>query len=312
MYMSYSAFNFWDRCKLSYWHRYIAKTRPPEIDNRVNMLYGAIVGVAFEQFYNEKMWRLPNFLEELYGRLPRIGAKVIADETADGKNGTIIWGEKRPGDKKPTYKSLDEVLEDVRGAVQRGLKTIRYHRLVGPEAVAELKLDSKINGHHLAGRADFVIQRVPPDNDKIILDGKGSKFRDDYVDKRQLRWYAMLYEHQRKFLPDKVGFLYWRSEPEAAIDWHQVTAAETATLRESVFETIEIIEAKRRQLPIAPEPTRQQIVEHFPAQPSKDCKWCNFLSACDEGTRHVKNQGKHPEPISEGDPDGTGVGDVGL
>lgn len=307
MYISYSGFNFWDKCPLSYWHRYVNKTVPPELDNRINMLYGASVGVSFEHFYNERMWRQPNFLETMHAKVPAIVKKVIAEETAPGKNGYINWA-----DKKSNYKNEDDVVVDVRDAITRGLKIIRRHRLVGPEMTAEFKLDSKTNGHVLGGRCDIYVHRTQPENDRCILDGKGSKFRDTYVDKRQLRWYAMLYEDHRGYLPDKVGFLYWRSDPDTAVDWFMVTRDDTAELRKAVFETCDTIEERKRSLPLAPEPTREQIVAAFPAQPSKDCRWCNFLSACDEGQRYEKNRGKAPMPISGDDPSGSGVEDVGI
>ncbi len=307
MYISYSGYHFWDKCPFSYWHRYVNKTQPPTLDNRINMLYGTIVGASFEHFYNQRMWRIPNFLDVMLAKVPDIAKKVMMDETAEGKNGVIDWT-----DKKANYKSLDDVIEDVQDAVRRGVKIVKFHRLVGPETSAELKLDFKNSGHLFAGRPDMVIRRVPPHNDLVILDGKGSKFRDTYVDKRQLRWYSMLFEDHRKVLPDKVGFLFWRSEPETAIDWYDITHEDTEALRAAVFEAIETIESRRRMLPVAPKPTREQILEAFPAQPSKDCRWCNYLTACEEGTRHMANTRKAPVPISEGDPNGTGVDDVGL
>jgi PD-(D/E)XK nuclease superfamily len=308
MYISYSGFSSNEKCPYSYWHRYVAKTVPPVPDNRINMLYGGTIGISFEHFYNQKMWRLPNFQEVMVSKVPELMAKVMSDETAPGKNGIINWT-----DEKANFRSLNAVIEAVQEAIPRGLKIIRHHRLVGPEATAEMKLDSKTNGHILGGRCDILVQRVPPHNDTVIVDGKGSKFRDQYVDKRQLRWYAMLFEDHRKRLPDKVGFLYWRSDPETGIDWYEVKPDETAELRQVVFEAMEKIEERKRSLPVAPEPTREQILTAFPAQPSFDhCKWCNYLSACDEGTRFMANRGKAPLPISEGDSDGSGVDDVGL
>jgi hypothetical protein len=307
MYISYSGFSSNEKCPYSYWHRYVAKTVPPELDNRVNMLYGSTVGRSFEHFYNQKMWRIPDFVDVMVSKVPEIAAKVMVDETAPGKNGIINWD-----DTTANYHSLDEVVEDARDAIRRGVKIIKYHRLVGPEATAEMKLDSKKNGHILGGRSDFVIRRVPPHGDLVILDGKGSRFRGEYVDKRQLRWYAMLFEDHRKVLPDKVGFLYWRSDPETSIDWYEVQPSDTDALRTAVFQAIEKIEELRRNLPIAPEPTREQVLSAFPAQPSRDCRWCNYLSACEDGTRFMQNRGKAPLPILDGDPDGTGVDDVGL
>lgn len=307
MYISYSGFNFWEKCPYSYYHRYVIKTVPPELDNRINMLYGGSVGVVFDQFYKEKLWRLPNFTEEMKSRVPKIVAKIIEEETAPGKNGYINWA-----DKKAEYKNVDDVVADVQDAIPRGLRILKHHRLVGPEMHTEMKLDTKANGHVRGGRADIVVRRVPPDNDLVLLDGKGSKYRDTYVDKRQLRWYTMLFEEHRKSLPDKAGFLYWRSDPETAIDWHPITAEDTAELRKVVFEAMDTIEERKRSLPVAPEPTREQVLAAFPAQPSRDCRWCNYLSACEEGQRYEKNRGKAPKPISGDDPSGSGVDDVSI
>lgn len=307
MYLSYSGFDYWDSCPYSYWHRYVVKTRPPKPDNRVNMLYGATVGMSFEHFYNQKMWRLPNFVDVMLGKVRQLVEKIMEDETAEGKNGIINWK-----DKEANYSSIEEVVEDVQGAIRRGIKIIKHHRLVGYEAVSEMKLDVRTEGHTLGGRTDFLIRRLPPLGDMTITDGKGSRFRDRYVDRRQLRWYAMLFEYLRKCLPDQVGFIYWRSDPETAIDWYPVTPSETAELRKAVFEAIDAIEDRRRRLPVAPEPTRDEILSAFPARPSKDCRWCNYLSACEDGQRYMSNIGKAPAPISEDGPDASGVEDVGL
>jgi hypothetical protein len=269
------------------------------------MLYGASVGKSFEHFYNQKLWRSSTFQEDMIARVPRIVGDIINEETAPGKNGYINWV-----DEKANYHCIEDVIKDVQDAIPRGIKIIKLNRLVGPEATSEMKLDSKVQGHIFGGRADFVIHRVPPHNDRVILDGKGSKFRDRYTDKRQLRWYAMLYKDRYKVLPDKVGFLFWRSEPETSIDWYEVTEADTQALRSAIFEAVETIENGVRHLPIAPKPAREEVVSFFPAQPSCDCKWCNYLSSCEDGMRYEKNRGKIPDPDSSEDAEGIGVESV--
>ena len=309
MYISYSGFKAWEQCPRLYFHRYVKKTQTPKPINRVNMLYGSIVGAIFERFYNEKMWRLPNFLEVMLASIPGVAEMVMQRELGDGKNGVIDWDAKKPA---PNYKSLEDLLKDVREAIPRGIKSIKYHRLVGKEAAAEVKLDSRKTDHTRGGRADFVIRRVEPHGDLVILDGKGSKFRGDYADKRQLRWYAMLYEEHHNTLPDQVGFLYWRSEAESAIDWYTYKKEETAELRNLVLETMGVIEQRQLHLPLVPEPTREQIAEGFPTQPGQECRWCDYLAVCEDGTRFMSNRGKAPLPISGEGPDAAGVDDIGL
>lgn len=77
MYLSYSGFALNEKCPYAYWHRYVARTEPPTYDNRVNMLYGATVGKAFEHLYNEHMWRVPDFVNVLLAKVPELLAKVI-------------------------------------------------------------------------------------------------------------------------------------------------------------------------------------------------------------------------------------------
>jgi hypothetical protein len=120
----------------------------------------------------------------------------------------------------------------------------------------------------------------------------------------------MLYKDRYKVLPDKVGFLFWRSEPETSIDWYEVTEADTQALRSAIFEAVETIENGVRHLPIAPKPAREEVVSFFPAQPSCDCKWCNYLSSCEDGMRYEKNRGKIPDPDSSEDAEGIGVESV--
>jgi len=310
MYLSYSGFKTWEQCQYFYFHRYVKNTQLPKPMNRVNMLYGSIVGVIFERFYNEKMWRIPNFLDVMLANVPGVANMVMAREVEEGKNGVIDWDAKKPS---PNYKSLEDLLKDVREAIPRGIRSIKHHRLVGKEAAAEVRLDSRGTDHTRAGRADFVIRRVEPHGDLVILDGKGSKFRDEYADRRQLRWYAMLYEeHHNDVLPDQVGFLYWRSEAESAIDWYTYTKDDTAELRSLVVQTMETIEGRQRHLPLVPEPTREQIAELFPTRPGQECRWCDYRSVCEDGTRFMANRGKAPLPISGEGPDAAGVDDIGL
>lgn len=302
MYLSYSGFTSHEKCPLQYFHRYIAKTTPPKPENRVNMLYGSIVGALFEQFYNEKMWRIPNFVGELISRIPGITGKIMADEQ---KFGVIKWkGTGEDKDPKANYKSLEDIFVDVRDTIPRGIAAIKYHRLVGKVTRAEHKLDSTIEGHLFGGRCDFIIHRIQPHNDEVIIDGKGSKFRGDYADPRQLRWYALQYTVQFGKLPDKVGFLYWRSDPETSMDWYTATADDVTMLRTAVLTTISQIEDGKRRLPVAP--TKKDLASLFPAHPnSRDCGWCNYLAVCEEGTAFIA---KRPAPI----PSEPGVEDVGI
>lgn len=291
MYLSYSGFKKYMECPRAYWHGYINKTAVRVPDNRVGMLYGSITGTLFEHFYNDRLWRSPDPIATLLGKVSSVAHQVVTRET---KTGVLNW--KDPKMRKGP-KSLDEVLESVRQTIPNGIRTIRHHRLLGLESDAEVKLDSDIGGHRIGGRCDFRIRRLHPLSDQIILDGKGSQYRDRYVDIVQLRWYGML--HRRKFgnLPDQVGFLYWRSEPQNAIDWTTPRVSDIDELETQVLETIRTIETKTR-LPLAS--------EAFPARPKPfNCRFCSYKPNCPEG--QVMTSNDRPQISSE-----TGVEDVTL
>ncbi len=133
----------------------------------------------------------------------------------------------------------------------------------------------------------------------MILDGKGSKHREKNVEVRQLYWYGML--HQRKYgaLPDKTAFVFWRSEPDIAVDWHPVTDTDVTTLRNAVLEAMSEIEtAAKVCLPVAG--------AGFSAKPSEsNCRFCSYAFLCPEGKMMLSKE--KPEYSEE-----EGVEEVGT
>ena len=195
MYLSYSGHKTYKECPRQYWHKYIDKTTLPVPDNRVNTLYGSVVGILFELFYAEKIWTRSGVISILESKVDAVLGDTIAKCLRDG---AIDWS-----DPKANYKSLDALRKDVLSSIPRGVEIIRHHRLLGLDAAAEVKLDRTIEGHVIGGRADFIMRRVRPHDDLVILDGKGSRHRDKYVDPQQLWWYAMLYRDQHGIMPDR-------------------------------------------------------------------------------------------------------------
>ncbi len=281
MYLSYSGYATYLGCPQAYWHRYINKTPLLKPDNKVNALYGSVVGVLFEHFYNDKIWAERGSEDILLGKVDATLSEVMSREVSKG--GVYDW--KAP---KLSYRSVEDVVYDIRAAVSRGLATIREHRLIGREAAAEVKLDVDVGGHRMAGRADFVIRRVPPHNDLVLLDGKGSKWRETYVDPKQLHWYATLYEQRYGVVPDKLGFVFWRFEPDNAVDWVPATPEDLVSLRETVLQAMTRIEADKAGLDpvvtgLSEQDRRQALMGSFPATPSKECKLCTYLPGCLDG-----------------------------
>jgi hypothetical protein len=298
MYLSYTGYKTYTSCPRMYLFRYVQKPKLEVLENRVNSLFGTIIGNIFEAFYNEKLWAgnpgVAIVEKRLLDRVMTSYLKAVAKETRDG---VILW---KPDDSKANYASMEDLLEDVREAVPRGLRVIRHHRLLDRDALAEVKLDQDHEGHTIGGRCDIRMRRIEPHHDLILLDGKGSKWRDKYVDTRQLKWYAMLHRMKYGHMPDRLGFVFWRFEPDKGLDWVECSLNELDDLLISALTSIREIEDGQAQLAANP----SSLPQAFPAHPGDGCRFCAYMPLCPEGTKF--NTIKAPEHV------GTGVEDVGL
>lgn len=284
MYISYSGHKKWDTCKFSYWHEYINKTAQ-EVDDRLGSIYGSTVGVLFEDFYTLKLWAQKEPVEALQARVESTLRKTIDSQTLPSKGrpgGTLKWKGDGPG-QNPTgmYVNMAELVADIRDSVPRGIRTIRRHRLLGPRADAEYKLDYTVEGNVIGGRADFIIQRIAPDSDLVIIDGKGTKHKNR-VDPKQLHWYATLNWLHTGKLPNKLAFLFWKFQPDEAVDWISISESEAESLLEEVLEAFKEI---TRLEEIAPKGTSpKQAIGVFTPKPSENnCRFCQYAVHCPKG-----------------------------
>ncbi len=299
MYLSFSGWKQYVTCPRAYWHRYLGKTILASPENRINSLYGSAVGKLFELFYNEHIWKRSGTIEILLGMVDPELDQLMKNEE---RSGMINWS-----DPKANYKSRDELVEAIREAVPRGIATIRYHKLIGLDAKAEVKLDTLVDGHMIGGRADFVMTRVAPHSDLVILDGKGSRHRETYVDERQLLWYAMLYRTRTHVTPDKLGFVYWRSEPAQSLDWVMITDKALDEMQETALADIRQIDEGAAKLATGDDDVRHLVMANvFQPQPGGKCRLCAYTSVCPEGQIYTSKS--HQIPVYAGG----GVEDVGL
>lgn len=302
MYLSYTGYKVGHGCPKAYWYQYIDKPVLPKPENRVNSLYGTTVGYLFEWFYNEKVWKTSGVERQLNERVQVAYLKAVAKEQRDG---LIRW---KTEDKKANYASPDEMLADVRETIPRGIRIIRHHRLLGENATAEVRLNQDVRGHTIGGRCDFLMRRIGPHHDLILLDGKGSKYRGMYTDSLQLKWYGMLHRLQFKHLPDRLGFVFWRAEPHdkagketgKSVEWVDCSSNEIDELQEHVLRTMSEIEVGMAK--VVSNPASQP--EAFPARPGDACRFCAYFQLCTEGKKF--DSLKVPEHV------GSGVEDVGL
>lgn len=284
MYLSYSGHKSYSVCPRQYWHSYVNKTAPLKPENAVNSLYGSTVGTLFEYFYADKLWLRTGVEALLLSMVESTLDTIISKEVSKDTSKRVV----DYTDKASNYKSRDALLRDVREAIPRGIAIIRYHRLLGTDAEAEVKLDSWMGGHRIGGRADFIMRRIKPHGDLVILDGKGSRHRDKYVDAWQLKWYAMLYREKHVSVPDALGFVFWRYDPDKSMDWVDFQRADLDDLRESVLMAATAIETAKAKLVAEPESHAHVLQESFSAKPSQNCRLCAFLGLCGEGQAYEK------------------------
>jgi hypothetical protein len=293
VYLSYSGYQSAKSCRLKYWHSYINKTSLAKPEDRLGSIYGTAVGRLFEAFYRDALWKQPGARAVLLGMVESTVDAVLQEEQSPDpkKNrqaGTIVWREN-------LYASRDALVADVLAAIPRGLATIKTHLLIGKVVHAELKLDSDIEGHRVGGRADFVMQRIPPHGDLVIIDGKGSRKRDRYTDELQLQWYAMLYREKFGRLPDKTAFVYWHFDPPSNIDW-RCNCGETDIddLKTNVIRFMNDLEAAAKKVEARALPIARAV---FPPSPGiSNCRFCPYATpeACPEGFAVVA-KAKGPE-----------------
>lgn len=280
MYISYSGFATFEACRKAFYLEYIVKAPLKVPENRVNMIFGDAVGKIFERFYRDEIWR-SNTSARLQALVQPTIERIIAKEVSKG--GVVDWADPSLA---AGCRSVEEVSAEVRATIPRALGSIRQHWLLGVDAQAELVLDVDVGDHRIAGRADFVMTRART-NDLVLVDGKGSRYRDAYTDHRQLRWYAML--HNLKFgrAPDRLGFLYWRSPPAESMDWSVVSNEALGVLRDMIVETLTGIEQDRARV----EAGEQAFSVFFP-NPGSGCKFCKYRHQCSEGQKVVSDSYK--------------------
>lgn len=290
VYLSYTGFKTKRDCDFKYWLQYVRDARYVVIDipldNCANSLFGSTVGTVFEHLYNDEIWRKKSGTEQALLDLvePTYEAVVKDNLKPDRWTGEVTrclkWSDEDEGS---NYASKEELLEDAREAVSRGLRSVRSYRLIGLYAKAEVKLDVTRGEDILSGRVDFLMDRMKPHSDRLILDGKGTK-NPQWVDPDQLRWYGMLHLERYKVAPDKMGFLLWRFEPMNSIDWLSYSKSDLLDMRSKSLSTLDNIrsltaKAGRR----ASVDTARKV---FRPRPSDDaCRFCKFAidDVCPKG-----------------------------
>lgn len=254
-YLSYSGLSTYRLCPKKYRLCYVDKV-VVDSDPR-NAIFGLVMGLLFEWFYARRAWASSKPVALVMSWVKAAVAQVCAKEKFE-----ISMD-------RPFEITL---LNDLETYVPGGVDTIRRHKLVTPGSVAELDLTQEYSRGgvvlKLGGRADF-LHRGPGPESVTLQDGKGSKYREQYVDTTQLVWYATLHYLKYRIAPDRLGFIYWRF-PADPLQWVDYGEADMRMVLDRAFETEEKVRLKV-----------------FDASPSVNCRRCDYLKECEEGRDFV-------------------------
>lgn len=292
MYLSYSGYTVFEECLAKYFRQYIAQEKPSVPDNKVHMLFGDVVGKIFEDFYAKKIYTSPNIQQSLLSLVLPTMERVVEAEIAKG--GTFDWEEDRL---KEGNRSFVEVEQEIRKIIPKALKGIKHFGLLGTDVATELKLDTYIDDQLLAGRADFVMTRYR-EKDLILFDGKGTRWGDKFTSDRQLKWYTMLYRAKYKKIPSKIGFFYWRAEPEECLSLTPVKIPEVDAVQRAAVLAAKKIHALSNGLASKPKGVQLTVLEiesirkNFPPSAGDNCRLCQFKVDCPEGKRILSKESK--------------------
>jgi CRISPR/Cas system-associated exonuclease Cas4 (RecB family) len=253
-YLSHSGISCYKVCPKKYEFGYILKAFKRARDPRDSM-FGSIIGKVFEWFYERKAWSKPNPIDTTLSYVDAAINQIFATEQ--------FLPISDPGYVTTLRNDLDTY-------IPAGIDVIRKNRLLSPTSVAERDLTQDyVRGGkklRLGAKIDF----IHPFNDEIIIiDGKGSRHRDKYVDSNQLIWYATLYYLYYGVAPSRLGFLYWRF-PSDPLQWIDYNEDDMRKSIETAFDTANKIH-----------------LNMFDAKPSSACKLCEYSFSCPEGREYI-------------------------
>lgn len=255
LYLSYSGRHSYLVCPRQYWFSYEEKDKT-RIDVR-SSLFGTVIGTVFEWFYEKRVWSLQNVTASTLAMVEPAMEMAFRTEGFSPESDPVFVATLR---------------EELAEYVPKGIETIRTNKFLTEYSKAEVDLTVtyRSDEHDLAvkmgGRADFVHGY----GDNVwILDGKGSKHREKYVDSEQVIWYALLHYLRFRVAPSRIGFVYWKF-PDDPVQWVDY---DVQSFRDSIAKTFDV--AQKIQAKI------------FNPLLSEKCKLCNYRDKCEEGRKHI-------------------------
>lgn len=259
LYLSYSGRKTYLTCPKQYEFRYILKDQTK--DDPKKSLFGSIIGKVFEWFYTRQTWTqcdpVASTLELIKPAIDCVFREKNFDPSCDPGFFTVLK-------------------QELNHFIPLGIEIIRKNSFLTPYSRAEEDL-SVIYGNEkrgmtlkIGGRADFIHSQNR--KEVWIIDGKGSKHREKYVDSEQLIWYAIQHYIKYHVVPTRLGFMFY-CFPDDPIKW---IAYDGDVLHASLNKTFEV--AKKIKLKI------------FDAAPSENCNRCAYKNKCDDGIKYSANK----------------------
>lgn len=256
---------------------------PPK--SRHFALMGTVIQKAVEKLYNQEVWRDPKkvsstllpFVEREWNRQIKKPKNHIDYDKAGMSN--------------------REMIELCKDGVKGYLQTMRRHKLLGPYARAEVRLEGPLNKWvEVGGIAEVIIRRK--DTGITITDGKNS-LRKDNADPDQLRWYALCFWREYGVIPDRLGFVWYRFP--AGMERFEVETGETY-IEEGVtwvpFDKEDLIGLAHR----AADARNKMRKRQFEAIPVPNvCKYCDFEEVCEarQEQRQRNASRRRPKQLGE-------------
>lgn len=248
-------FGIFQACPLRYKNK-VLEGKPT--GNRISRytLAGIVIQQLFEIFFNREIWRNgeEKSTEILESKLPHFFSET-------SKRFKVDW----------YGAGQDEVFEDCRSMIRPTVALLFREGLTGTFARSEVRISVPILKGKvlLSGRVDFFFRR---DRDFTVLDGKA--VRDpSTLSTDQLAFYALILFRRYGVLPGRTGFLLFRQE---RVQWEPVN-------KEYLLRIVSDIRSLYRNVHMG----------DMPGNPSsKNCKHCEFNSACIPWVRYRDSRKK--------------------
>lgn len=257
MYLSYTGRKNYLSCPRKYWFRYVKKQKVAD-DPRKSM-FGLVIGKVFEWFYNKKIWIHSN---------PESECLSLIDSAID----EVCCMKEFVKSSDPSF--IKELRDDANKYVPLSIQVIRDHKLLSVNSRSEVDLTVDCYSKQcdmslrIGGRADF----VHTSENVWIVDGKGSVYREKYVDSEQLIWYAVQHYLKYHIAPTRLGFLYYKF-PDDPVQW---IVYNEQSMRQNLAKTFDVATKIRDSV--------------FDATPSGGCHQCEFRPMCSDGIKHLASK----------------------